>query len=191
MIHNHIKCGVFIVLLLAGCSPNKHSPEHWTFGNDAYVFIELIQNKEGRIIEGSFPPGPTIDAPTYFFDKEQRTIASQRVPFKIDDTLKVVLGRYYALRGAAGGGASSRLFGVYGFPFEDGELMIAGIDPNGSARMTYRDEKLIIESHEEWIHTVTNRDTVATPQGPAIADFTTTIRIINHGVMDKGLIRTW
>jgi hypothetical protein len=191
LMHDHILCGVVTILMLAGCTSNKHTPEPWTFGYETFVFVELIQMKEGKVIEGNFPPGPMIDAPTYFFDKEQRILASHRVPFEIEDSLKVVYGKYGALRGAAGAGASSRLFGIYRFPFEDGELTITGIDPKGSARLTYRDEKLIIESHDEWIHTVTHRDTVATPQGPAIADFTTTIRIINHGVMDKGLIRTW
>ena len=191
MIQHHIIFAVLIVLLLAGCTAKMHNTVPWNYGNDAFVFVELIQLKEGTVIEGSFPPGPMIDAPTYFFDREQRTLSSQGIPFEIDDTLKVVYGKYSALRGAAGGGASSRLFGIYRFPSEDGELVLMGVDQTGKAHLKYRDEKLIIESHDEWYHTVTHRDTVATPQGPAIADFTTTIRIINHGVMDKGMIRTW
>ncbi|TVQ69191.1 MAG: hypothetical protein EA363_09915 [Balneolaceae bacterium] len=191
MIYDHIIGGVATLLLLAGCTAKMHDAVPWSYGEDVFVFIEFIQIKEGSVIQGNYPPGPMIDAPTYFFDKEQKSLASQRIPFEIDDTLKVVYGRYSALRGAAGGGASSRLFGVYRFPYEDGELMIMGVDPTGNTHLKYRDDKLVIESHDQYIHTVTHRDTVATPQGPAIADFTTTIRIINHGVMDKGMIRSW
>ncbi len=191
MTHEHIIGGVLTLLLLAGCAAKKHNIVPWIYGADVFVFIEQIQTKEGTVIQGNYPRGRMIDAPTYFFDKEKRTLTSQRIPFVIDDSLKVVYGRYGALKGAAGGGATSRLFGIYRFPFQDGELTITGVDRAGKAHLKYRDATLIIESHEEWIHTVTHRDTVATPQGPAIADFTTTIRIINHGVMDKGMIRTW
>jgi len=191
VIHDHIIGGVATLLLLAGCTEKKNHIIPWNYGEDVFVFIELIQIKDGEVIQGNYPPGPMIDAPSYFFDKEQRTLASKPIPFEIADSLKVVYGRYGALRGAAGGGATSRLFGVFRFPYEHENVMIMGVDQAGKAHLKYRDETLIIESHDEWIHTVTQRDTVATPQGPAIADFTTTIRIINHGVMDKGMIRTW
>ncbi len=188
--HN-ITGAVLIGLLLTGCTARVDKAIPWPFENHLVVFIELREVEEGKVIQGNYPPGRRIDFPTYFYDEKQGTLTSQHLSFELDDTLKVVFGRYGALRGAAGGGVASRLYGVYRFPYLYGDLVLRGVDENGKAHLQFRDSELIVDSHDEWKHTETRRDTVDILQYAAVAEFTTTIRIINHGVMEKAKIHTW
>jgi len=168
---------------------NKTVP--WQFGEELFVFIELREVENGQVIQGNYPPGRNINGPVYHFDERARTLESQQRSFRADDSLKVVFGRSLTLRGAAGGGVSNRLYSVYNFPYEVGDVIINGVDGNGRVYVQFREKELIIDSESEWVFTVTRRDTVDIQRYSAIAEFTKSTRIINHGTLEKSMIRTW
>jgi hypothetical protein len=180
-----------ICLFLAGCTAKVNKTVPWEFGKETFIFIELRVAEDGKVIQGNYPPGRNIDGPAYNFDERARTLEARHISHATADSLKVILGRRLTLRGAAGGGVASRLFGVFKFPYENEEVILNGVDRNGRAYVQYLDKELIIESESEWVYTVTRRDTVDIQQYSAIAEFTTTTRIINYGVLDKSMIRTW
>jgi len=179
------------VLIMAGCTPRAERAVPWPFEKDEYVFIEHRQEEDGRVIHGNYPSGPMIDFPTYMFDSHSGTLASHDISFEVDDTLKVVFGKSTALRGLAGGGMASQLYGVFRFPYTNEEIVLRGIDEHGNAHIKYRDETLVIESGDEWRHSTTRRDTIGTARDRSIAEFTKTTRIINYGVLKKSNIRKW
>jgi len=182
---------ILLCLLFFGCAPRVDKAIPWPFEEDKFVFIEHRQEEDGRVIEGDYPPGPTIDFPTYMFDPYSGTLASQEFTFDIDDDLKVIYGKSTALRGTAGGGMSSKLNGVYRFPYEDEELVLRGVDEHGNAHIIYRDDQIVIESGDEWEYSTTRRDTIGRVRDRSIAEFTKTIRIINYGMLNKSNIREW
>jgi len=182
---------VIICFFIVNCSSRLEKAIPWPFDEDKFVFIEHREVEEGRVLQGDFPPGRMIDFPTYTFDPQRGTLASHRLSFEINDTLKVIIGKRFTLRGAAGGGVASRLHGVYGFPHKNMDLVLHGIDNNGSAHVEFQNKRLIIKSSDEWKHSVTWRDTIDTSRDTAIAEFTQTIRIINYGVLDKVNIYKW
>lgn len=179
------------LLIVAGCAPRGEKAVPWPFDEDTFVFIEHRQEEDGRVLQGEYPPGPMIDFPTYMFDPNRGTLAAQEISFAIDDTLKVVFGKSTALRGVAGGGMASRLTGVFTLPYRDEDLVLRGVDENGNAHIQFRNEQIVIESGNEWKHSVTRRDTIGTSRGQSIAEFTKTTRIINYGALDKSNIRKW
>lgn len=190
--NNHNVTGIALVcIILASCNPQIEATIPWPFDEDTYFFIEYRVTKEGRLIQGDYPRGWNIDFPSYLFDPDRGSLASQQLAFSVNDTLKIVLGRRTALQGLAGGGVASRLYGVYGFPHEHEDLIINGVDQDGKAHLQFREEQIIIDSHNEWVHTTIRRDTTGSAQNMAIAEFTDTIRIVNFGALEKAAIRTW
>jgi len=49
----------------------------------------------------------------------------------------------------AGGGAASRLFGVYKLPYEAGDLEIVSLSGDGIARIRYKGERIILKPGQE------------------------------------------
>lgn len=182
---------VFVVWCMCGCSPRGEKAAPWFFPPDQYVFIEYRIEEDGRVLEGNYPSGPMIDFPTYMYDPHRGEIASRDFPFEINDTLKVVLGKSLALRGTAGGGISSRLYGAYQLPFTTDDITILRIENDGTARVRLRTEVLVIPAGDEWRRSQTRRDTIGTFRDRAVAEFTKTERIVNHGVLEKAKIRPW
>lgn len=174
-----------------GCAPRADKAVPWSFDDNQYVFIEYRQEEDGRVIEGEPPPPMIIDFPTYMFDPNSGTLASKEFTFDVDDTLRIVLGKSTALRGAAGGGMASRLVGIYTLPYSGDDIVIRGVDRDVNAHIDYRNERLAVESGDEWQHVETRRDTLGTARDRAIIEYTTTVRIINYGVLDKSKIRRW
>ncbi len=182
---------ILLCMVLIGCAPRGEKAVPWPFDENEYVFIEYRQEEDGRVIRGEFPPGPMIDFPTYMFDPHNGTLVSHEITFAVDDTLKIVLGKSTALRGAAGGGMTSRLIGIYRLPYQNRDILLRGVDEYGNAHIQFQNEELVIESGDEWGHVTTRRDTIGTPGERSIAEFTKTIRLINYGILDKSNIRKW
>jgi hypothetical protein len=186
------KIGVVLMFVfLAGCASRIDKAVPWPFGTDQVVFLEIRQEEDGRVIRGDFPDGPMIDAPTYMFDPYSRSLASHKLPFNIDDTLKIVLGRSTALRGVAGAGMENRLIGIFNLPYRNEQIIVRGVDRQGTAYLLFRNQPIAVEHGEEWNEMTTRRDTINTPRGQSIAEFTRSIRIINYGLLDKSDIRQW
>jgi hypothetical protein len=182
---------VFIAILWSGCSSGLSRSVPWRIPEHQYVFIEFRSEEEGRVVQGEVPPGPMIDFPTFMFDPHSGALASSALNFPVSDSLKIVLGISRALRGAAGGGISSGLEGVYELPHTNTRLTIYGADDTGAAHVRFNNERITVESDGEWRQTTSRTDTLSTPDGTAITVFTVTYRIINRGILEKSKIRKW
>jgi hypothetical protein len=178
-------------IFVFSCAPRLDRAIPWPFETDKFVFIELRDEEDGYVIHGDFPPGPMIDFPTYMYDPNRCILASQELNFQIDDTLKVVFGKSKSLRGTAGAGMVSQLYGIYTFPHQTDEFFLRGIDEQGNAHIRYRQERILLKSGEEWVSSATRRDTLDVSRERAIAEFTKSIRIINYGLLEKSNIRKW
>ena len=86
----------------------KKNPQSITF-IDHHILIT------GELIDGQYPCA-LIDFPSYNFDKDSRILQGQ-LDFKINKNLIAIYGDGRSLSGAAGGGVSTRLFGIYKLPF--------------------------------------------------------------------------
>lgn len=178
-------------LFMLSCAPRAEKAIPWPFETDKFIFIELRDEEDGHVIYGDFPPGPMIDFPTYMFDPNRGVLASHEINFQIDDTLKVVIGKSKSLRGTAGAGMVSQLYGIYTFPYQTDDLFLRGIDEQGTAHIRYRDERILLRSGEEWVASATRRDTLGVSRERAIAEFTQSLRIIHYGLLEKSDITKW
>jgi len=173
--------GLFIVY---GCDTNK---DDWEISTDKCVFIEHDEITEGELIEGNYITGPMIDSPSYSYNSSAG-ILSGYISFDINKSLKLVYGRGRCLTGVAGGGVSTMLFGIYELPYQTQNLHITNVEANGTVHLLYNDSTIILKSNEEWIHITSGIDIQNNAGEIAKAKLTTTVRIVNNGIILKSNI---
>lgn len=159
------------------------TPQEWKIPSDKYVFIDHHIHEHGKSIVG-YCMKLWIDFPTYRFD-EKTGILIGEINFDINETLKVVYGSGASLSGDVGGGAATRLLGVYELPYERGHFKILKIDSDGTAYIEYKGVSIVLKSGEEWVN-ITSRIQSCPPRG--IAKLTITDKIINYGILDKSKV---
>jgi len=168
----------------------KEKPE-WPLSIDKYVFIEQHTHTEGEVIEGEKSmkcggPREMIDEPTYSFNSETE-ILNGMIGFKVDETLKLVYGSGRSLSGFAGGGVSTNLTGIYNIPYTGINVIIHKIENNGTVHLTYKGNKIILETNEKWEDTFTKIEEFDFCK----IKYTITDKIINYGILDKDKIQSW
>jgi hypothetical protein len=167
-------------------TPTPLPPEVWPISTDEYVFIDHHIHTHGDLIMGAYQE-LMIDFPTYQFDQEAGTLMGS-IDFEIDEELKVIFGSGSSLSCCAGGGAATRLTGVYEVPYERDGFTIERIEPDGTAYIEYDGESIVLASGEEWVKEESRFDTQP-PLG--VARLTTTDKIVNYGILDKSGIEEW
>ena len=158
-------------------SPESISP-------DKYVFIEHQIHTDGEVIEGDYR-GAIIDSPTYSFDEKAGTLRGL-MNFDVNEALNVVYGNGFSLTGV-GGGKNTMLYGVYELPYQDGELTILSLNPDGTVKLSYQGVSITLKSGEEWVNTTSEKDV----QQYGTANLTITDRITNYGILYKSQIEKW
>jgi hypothetical protein len=155
-----------------------------------FVFVEHSTHIHGELIEGDYPR-KMIDFPTYRFD-QKTGILKGMIVFGINESLKAVFGSGLGLSGAAGGGASTVLSGVYKLPYEQEGLKIVSIDSDGKVHIEYKNESIVLKSGEEWVKTTSEIDVKEFRGQKGKAKLTTTDRIMNYGILDNSnLVKSW
>lgn len=173
-----------VIAIYDGCKSTPSGPEPlFKVPVDKYLFLEHEVNIDGVNIEGEYS-GPLIDFPTYCFDSTQGIIEGL-INFPISDSLIGIYGDGLWLSGAAGSGASTRLFGIYNLPYQRSPVMLSSINANGSVSLKYRDSVFVLAKGQEWKAITSRLDTIET----AVTLFITTEKITNHGLQLKSKIQ--
>jgi len=190
---SHVMRNVLVaamLLLLIGSSalflmqrPESQTPIVTQLSPGKFVFVEHSIRIHGELIEGDYPR-KMIDFPTYRYDRKIG-ILQGRIVFSVNDSLRVVFGSGLGLSGAAGGGASTGLSGVYKLPYEEEGLKILSIDSDGTVHIGYRNESIILKIGEEWVRTSSEIDVKEFRGQTGKAELTTTDRIMNYGILDS------
>jgi hypothetical protein len=128
-----------------------------------------------------------IDFPTYSFDKKTGTL-SGLINFKVNETLVAIYGSGLSLSGAAGGGASTGIDGVFDLPYKKDDLQILRIDLDGTAHMSYKGLSITLRNGEEWTNATSRIDSKEVGNMKGKAMLTITDKIINHGILDKSKV---
>jgi hypothetical protein len=151
-------------------------------GSGNVLFFDEHRHVEGTALGGSCGM-MMIDFPTYRFDEETRTLSGM-LNFEVNDSLKVVYGAGLSLSGDAGGGAATRLTGVYDLPYEDGPLSIWDVREDGTVELVYRGENIKLAAGESW----SSENVSVTEESGCKMRRNATDRIVNYGFIDKGSI---
>jgi hypothetical protein len=167
-------------------TPTPLPPAAWSISTDEYVFIDHHIHTGGVLIAGTYQE-LMIDFPTYQFDQGTGTLEGS-IGFEIDEGLKAIYGSGSSLSGCAGGGAATRLTGVYEVPYEHNGFTIERIEPDGTAHIEYDGESIVLASGEEWVKEY-SRIEILPPFG--VGRLTTTDEIVNYGILDKSGIEEW
>ncbi len=199
---HHLILPMLLLLLLVGCVPvtpvilptetlaptEPVIPTVITPGSEVsagkFIFIDHHLQKEGQCVKGTCNPGPMIDFPTYSWDDANKILSAMLLNFEINDQLKAVYGNGQSLSGIAGGGAGTRLDGVYNLPYQQNDLTLTRIDADGTAYLQYQGQSVVLETGEEW-RMVTEEDI---HQDQGTAHIVTTDRIVNYGVLEPSQI---
>ncbi|MCX6659991.1 MAG: hypothetical protein NTX81_06390 [Candidatus Bathyarchaeota archaeon] len=178
---------VFIVassILIFGLNLKTSTQNPTTTGT--YIFIQQHTHIHGESLEGNYR-GPMIDFPTYSFDNKTGTLRGM-MNFEINDTLVAIYGSGLGLSGAAGGGASTSLYGVFDLPYKKDDLQILRIDLDGTAHISYRGLSITLRNGEEWTNTTSRIDSKEVGNMKGKAMLTITDKIINHGILEKSKV---
>jgi hypothetical protein len=149
-------------------------------GGGNVLFLDEHRHVDGKILGGESCGMMMIDFPTYRFDEVTRTL-SGRLNFEVNDSLKVVYGSGMSLSGDAGGGAATRLTGVYGLPYEDGPLRIMDVREDGTVELVYRGENIKLAAGESW----GSENVSVTEENGCKMRKNATDSIVNYGFVDK------
>ena len=181
---------VAMLLLLIGSAtlfftqkPGSQTQTTTQLSPGRFVFVEHMIRVHGELIEGDYPR-KMIDFPTYRFD-QKTGILKGIIVFSVNESLKAVFGSGLGLSGAAGGGASTGLSGVYRLPYEEEGLRIVSIDSDGTVHIEYKNESIVLKSGEEWVKTTSEIDVKEFRGQKGKARLTTTDRIVNYGILDN------
>jgi hypothetical protein len=164
----------------------ERKPVEWKSIPEQYVFIDLHVRTHGIAIEGEYQ-GTQIDFPKYKFNKTEKVL-SGNIDFKINEKLKIVLGRGLRLTGVAGGGIATGLYGIYELPFEDNNLAILNVYKDGSVELAYDSKSIILESGESWQQEVSYIDKQEYSMAEVSAKIIETHTIRNYGFLEKSKI---
>jgi hypothetical protein len=151
-----------------------------------YIFIEQRTHIHGELLEGNYR-GLMIDFPTYSFESKNGTLTGI-LNFEINDSLVAIYGSGLVLSGAAGGGASTGLDGVYDIPYKKDDLQILKIDPDGTAQINYKGLPITLRNGEEWTNTTSRIDSKEVGNMKGKAMLTITDKIINHGILERSKV---
>jgi hypothetical protein len=151
-----------------------------------FIFIEQRTHIHGETIEGDYPR-VMIDFPTYSFNEKNGTLSGM-VNFEINETLKAIYGSGLVLSGAAGGGASTGLDGIFDLPFRKDDFQLLKIDIDGTANIVYRGLSITLRKGEEWTNTTSTIDSKEAGNFKGKAMLTITDEIINHGILEKSKV---
>jgi len=160
-------------------------PEIQILSPEKYVFLELWTHRSGEVIEGRCM-GPRIDHPTYYFN-EKEGILGGAIDFEINESLKIIYGRGIDLSGAAGGGAASKLSGIYRLPYTDEveNLTIKELGDDGTLTLIYQGKEITLKAKESW---KTTKVEIANWEICKVK-LITKIEIKNYGILDKEKIK--
>jgi hypothetical protein len=177
------------ILLTSGCI--KYHPysdeDRWVIPADKYVFIDRHVSTSGEAINGTCGGGMMIDFPMYSFNKASGELSGMSArELVVNDSLKIVYGDGVSIGGVLGGGASTYLTPVYTLPFEKGEVIITGVNPDGLAVLASGNETMILSAGDTWTN-VTTRVTSDFPgnDGACFVKITTKKTIYNAGIVEK------
>lgn len=180
--------------LLGGCRPQPREAP-WRIPADKFLFLDHHIVTDGKVIEGDYG-GAQIDMPTYEFDEETQTLSGS-MDFGTGPDLKVVYGVGESLRGAAGEGSSTALYGITGLPFTIDEaygsptLEILEVSADGTARMRYRDQQITLKPKGTWSKTFSRIDEQVWGDRNGKAKLISRDTIVNHGILDKSKLQAW
>ena len=79
------------------------------------------------------------------------------------------------------------LYGVDELPYQDGELTILSLSPDGMVKLSYQGVPITLKSREEWVNTTSKKDV----QQYGTVNLTITDRITNYGILYKSQIEKW
>ena len=158
--------------------------------NKPIFFIDHHILATGELISGQYPSA-LIDFPTYRFDPDTRIL--QGMEFKIDKKLIAIYGDGISLSGAAGGGISTMLFGIYKLPFtsqgyDTPQITIFEISENGTVELEYRKENISLKIGEKWKKIFTKIEEYDQNQQKGSIKLIQTDEIINYGFLDRSKI---
>jgi hypothetical protein len=192
-LRRNIVIAVVLILIIAssilviGLNLKTSSQKPTTAGT--YVFIEQPTHIHGELLEGNYR-GPMIDFPTYSFDSKTGALTGM-INFETNDSLVAIYGSGLGLSGAAGGGASTGLDGVFDLPYKKDDLQILKIDPDGTAHINYKGLPITLRNGEEWTNTTSRIDSKEVGNMKGKAMLTITDKIINHGILEKSKIQSY
>lgn len=175
--------GLALLIFSAGCMQAPQGATAANLSPGQYVFVEQRFVTNGETLEGGYPR-LMIDFPTYFYDAANGTLDGM-ITFPVNGSMCAVYGDFHTLTGDAGGGASSRLDGVYAFPYTSGALSIVGIDAAGTAEIVADNQTITLESGEAWTNTTTR---IVSEPGWYTIRMTENRTILNHGILEKSRI---
>ncbi len=181
-------------VVAGGCKPQPREAP-WRIPADKFLFIDHHIVTDGKVIEGEYG-GAQIDMPTYEFDEETQTLSGS-MEFGTGPDLKVVYGVGESLRGAAGEGSGTALYGITALPFTIDEaygspaLEILEVLADGTARMKYRDEEITLKPKGRWSKTFTRIDEQEWGERKGKAKLISSDTIVNHGILDKSKLQSW
>ena len=161
---------------------------------NSIIFIDHHILVTGKLIKGRYS-GAEIDFPTYRFDQDAKVLQG-RIDFKIDKNLMVIYGDGISLSGIAGGGTSTRLFGIYKLPYtsqgyDTPQLTVLKIQDDGSVELEYRKENFTLQIGEKWEKIFTKLEDFKQYQQNGTIEFINTDRIFNYGFLKKSKINNW
>ncbi|MHC1703025.1 MAG: hypothetical protein AB9846_03855 [Tenuifilaceae bacterium] len=174
---------VVLIIFCSSCSFNKQNSFKNYISDDEFVFVEYLLTQDGEVISGNPPKRMRIDGPTYRFDKETKKLDIHRTDNLLADSIKILLGNGKILKGAAGGGVSTRLTNITNLPYSENKLTINKIDKNGLS-FTFNNQKMSIKVDEEWQSSTTRTDTIKMAE-PAIVKTKTTYLVRYYGKISK------
>ncbi|MCJ7505676.1 hypothetical protein MUP05_04315 [Candidatus Bathyarchaeota archaeon] len=113
-----------------------------------FLFIESRTIIEAQVLEGKWVR--FVDFPYYWYNVSTGRIVYSEKPFDLDKLL-AVYGSLLAYRGA-GRGISSNLYPIYSTPCTagDGTSIIESIDKDGTARIIYENEQIVLSPNQHW-----------------------------------------
>jgi len=174
---------IVLVIFFTSCSFNKQDSFKNYIGDNEFVFVEYLLTQEGEVISGNPPKGMRIDGPTYRFDKETKQLDIHRTDNLQIDSVKILLGNGKILKGAAGGGVSTRLSNIKNLPYSENKLTINKIDKNGIS-FTFDKQKVKLKVDDEWQSSTTRTDTIKMAE-QAIVKIKTTYLVRYYGKLSK------
>ncbi len=155
---------------------------------DKYIFVEYNKTINGKIIEGFYPPGKSIDAPSYLFQADSGKVIVFQNHGIDNKSFKILLGISLTLTGSAGNGKHSELVSIDSLPFSKDSLLLQNIKHDGTVTLTFRKKMYQLEPDHEYSYSSSKLDSIILGNQTGKILFTTEERIINHGILEKSKI---
>ena len=168
-----------LVFIISGCIKNEEWYDH------QYIFLEHHINTIGTILKGEQTGYLCMDFPMYIFD-QSKGIMWSNCDFKMDKSIKLVLGDGESISGSVGSGAGTWLYDIRNYPYIEKPIKISDIQPNGTVCFEYRDSIFVLKSNEQWENkSISIESYVYDGDTISVQQITVTDRLINYGLLEK------